>query len=277
LGVVRGVMGIPSGVPVAAMVGDSHAALFGHAAFAPGLVKATYGTGSSLMTATPNLVHSARGLSTSVAFGHEKAVYALEGNIYTTGAAVEWLADLLGLGSPAALEAMAASESRGVYFVPALVGLGAPHWRDDARGTISGLARGSTRAELARAGLEAVGYQIRDVFDCMAQEAGTPLTALLADGGATRNGSLMQFQADILGVPVLVSQVAEVSALGAAYLAGLTVGLWPSREAVAALDRPQVRFEPRISSERRAALYAGWQQALGRTLWSKAPEAEEGQ
>jgi len=262
--------GIPAGLPIGALIGDSHAALFGHAGFAPGVIKATYGTGSSLMTPTAEPVYSQSGLSSGVAWGHERAMYALEGNIYVTGAAVQWLADLLALEGAGAVEALAATDSEGVYFVPALVGLGAPHWREDARGLICGLTRGTGSAQLARATLESIGYQIRDVFEIMQREAGAPLQVLMADGGPTRNRALMQFQADILGVPVLASRVSDVSALGAAYLAGLTVGLWASREALAALERPHDRYEPAMRESQRAALYGGWQEAVGRTLW--APE-----
>lgn len=260
------IAGIPAGLPIGALIGDSHAALFGHAGFAPGVVKATYGTGSSLMTPTARRVHSQNGLSASVAWGHQEVMYALEGNIYVTGAAVQWLADLLGLGEPERVEAVAAQEAEGVYFVPALVGLGAPHWRPDARGVLCGLTRGTTAAQVARAAIESIAYQIRDVFEIMQQEAGTPLETLLADGGPTRNRALMQFQADILGVPVLASQASDVSAIGAAYLAGLTVGLWASREELLVLERPHVRYEPSMPASRRDTLLAGWQDALARTL-----------
>jgi len=266
-GETAAIEGIPAGIPIGALIGDSHAALFGHAGFAPGVIKATYGTGSSLMTPTAQRVHSHHGLSSSIAWGHQQVMYALEGNIYVTGAAVEWLANLLALEGPRAVEELASLDAGGVYFVPALVGLGAPHWREDARGLICGLTRGTTGAQLARATLESIAYQIRDVFEVMQREAGAPLQALLADGGATRNQTLMQFQADMLGVPVLASEVSDVSALGAAYLAGLTVGLWSSREQIAALERPHVRYEPEMSASRREALYAGWQEAIGRTLW----------
>jgi glycerol kinase len=260
--------GVPAGLPIGALIGDSHAALFGHAGFAPGVIKATYGTGSSLMTPTAQRVYSGSGLSCSIAWGHELAMYALEGNIYVTGAAVQWLADLLALEGAGAVETLAATDSEGVYFVPALVGLGAPHWREDARGLICGLTRGTTGAQVARATLESIAYQIRDVFEIMQREAGAPLQVLMADGGPTRNRALMQFQADILGVPVLASRVSDVSALGAAYLAGLTVGFWSSRGELEGLERPHDRYEPAMPESQRAALYAGWQEAVGRTLWT---------
>ncbi len=262
--------GLPADLPIGALIGDSHAALFGHAGFAPGVVKATYGTGSSLMTPTAHRVFSQSGLSASIAWGHQQVMYALEGNIYVTGAAVQWLADLLGLTGPEEIETLAAKDAEGVYFVPALVGLGAPYWREDARGLISGLTRGASASQLARATLESIAYQIRDVFEIMQREAGTPLKVLMADGGPTRNQALMQFQADILGVPVLASQVADVSAIGAAYLAGLAVGLWASREELAGLERPRLRYEPAMPASRREALLAGWQDAVARTLWPRA-------
>jgi len=263
-----GLPGVPAGLPIATLIGDSHAALFGHAGFRPGSVKATYGTGSSLMTPTAARVVSRNGLSSSIAWGHRQVTYALEGNIYVTGSAVQWVADLLGVDGPAAAEALAAqvADNGGAYFVPALAGLGAPYWNEAARGLVTGLTRGTTRAHLARATLESIAYQIRDVFDVMQAEAGAPLQVLLADGGATRNRALMQFQADILGVPLLSSAAGDVSALGAAYLAGLTVGLWDSEAEIAALERPQVRYEPAMAQARRDALYAGWQAAVRRAL-----------
>lgn len=260
--------GIPAGLPIGALIGDSHAALYGHAGFQPGAIKATYGTGSSLMTPTPAQVLSQRGLSSSIAWGYQQARYCLEGNIYVTGAAIQWLADFLGLDSPRAVETLAAqvSDTGGVYVVPALAGLGAPYWKDAARGLITGLTRGSTAAHVARATQEAIAYQVYDVFETMQAEAGTPLQVLLVDGGATRNQALMQFQADILGVPVLRSLVSDVSALGAAYLAGLAVGLWASEAEIAALARPQVRYEPAMEPALKAQLLAGWKEAVDRVL-----------
>jgi len=265
--------GIPAGIPIGSLIGDSHAALYGHAGFQPGAIKATYGTGSSLMTPTPTRVFSEKGLSSSIAWGYQQTRYALEGNIYVTGAAVHWLADLLGLGTPDKVEALAAQagDNGGVYFVPALAGLGAPYWMDTARGLITGLTRGSTAAQVARATQESIAYQIRDVFETMQAEAGTPLQMLLVDGGPTRNQALMQFQADILGVPVLRSLASDVSALGAAYLAGLTVGLWASEAEIAALARPQVRYEPAMGDAHRERLYAGWKDAVNRVLLANTP------
>lgn len=264
-GATAGVAAVPDGVPIAGLLGDSHAALFGHAAFEPGAVKATYGTGSSLMTPTAAPVRSAHGLSTTIAWGRERVTYALEGNIYATGAAVQWTGQFLGLDDPVAgVQRLAAEvqDNGGVYLVPAFTGLGAPHWTDTARGLITGLTGGATQAHLARAALESIAYQIRDVFDVMAAEAPGGLGVLLADGGPSRNDSLMQFQADILGRPVERSASAELSALGAAWLAGLTVGLWASEDELRGLRAAHDRFAPRLPEEQRAGLYAGWRHAV---------------
>ena len=271
---------LPAGIPIAAMVGDSHAALFGQAGFVPGAVKATYGTGSSLMTPTRQLVLSQHGLSTTIAWALERwqVTYALEGNIAMTGAAVQWLGEFLGLADPAAGVAELAdsiADAGGLYLVPALVGLGAPYWNDAARGLIAGLSRGSTAAHLARATIESIAYQVRDVFDVMRAEAGAELTTLLADGGATRNATLMQFQADIIGRPVLRSSAATASALGAAYLAGLAVGVWQSLDELAQLPRPRDHFAPQMAEQERAARYTGWQLAVARATLGTATNRTE--
>jgi glycerol kinase len=264
---------LPAGVPIASQIGDSHAALYGQAGFQPGSIKATYGTGSSLMTPTPGLVHSRHGLSSTVAWARaSKTTYALEGNILATGAAVQWLGEILGFDDPArgvAELATRVEDTGGVHLVPAFVGLGAPHWDDAARGLVSGLTRGTTAAHLARATLASIAHQIRDVFDLMQAEAGVDLEALLADGGATRNDQLMQLQADLLGRPVLRTTSAEVSALGAAYLAGLSVGVWTSESELASLPRGRDRFEPRMPESRREALHSSWQEAVARARWKK--------
>ena len=267
-GTTTALPGIPAGLPIGSLIGDSHAALYGHAGFQPGAIKATYGTGSSLMTPTSTQVFSQRGLSSSIAWGYQQVRYALEGNIYVTGSAVQWLSNFLGLGAPEKVEALAAqcNDTGGVYFVPALAGLGAPYWKDSARGLITGLTRGSTAAQVARATQESIAYQVRDVYETMQDEAGMPLQVLLVDGGPTRNQALMQFQADILGVPVLRSLASDVSALGAAYLAGLTVGVWASEAEIAALSRPHVRYEPAMDDAQRERLVAGWTDAIGRVL-----------
>ncbi len=260
---------VPAGIPIASMIGDSHAALFAHAGFQPGSIKATYGTGTSLMTPTPQPLISQYGLSTTIAWMRDKPTYALEGNILATGAAVQWLSDVLSLADPAQIEALAAqvADNGGVYLVPAFVGLGAPHWSESARGLIAGLTRGTSAAHLARATLEAIAFQVRDVFDAMQTEAAIPLTMLFADGGASRNNLLMQLQADIIGRPVRRSTLAELSALGAAYLAGLAVGLWADEEDIAKVIVARDCFEPRLSASERARMYAGWQDALARTLY----------
>jgi glycerol kinase len=258
---------LPAGVPIGALVGDSHAALFGQAGFEPGCVKATYGTGSSLMMPTPRRLEAAGGLASTIAWGLDAIVYALEGNIYVTGAAVQWVADFAGLASPGAVADLATSceSTDGVYLVPAFVGLGAPHWDDAARGLVSGLTRGSNLAQLSRAAVESIAYQVRDVFDVMQAASGGSLRVLLADGGVTRNAQLMQFQADILGVPVQRNNTPELSAMGAAYLAGLATGVWASTDEIAALSRSVDRFEPRMATVGREHLYDGWREALART------------
>jgi glycerol kinase len=262
---------LPGGVPVTALIGDSHAALYGHAGFQPGAIKATYGTGTSLMMPMPEPTLSTRGLTTTVAWSNEDAVtFALEGNISVSGAAVTWFGNLLGLDAPGPqTEALAAEveDTDGVYLVPAFVGLGAPHWASEARGTLTGITGGTGPAHLARATLESIAYQIRDVFDAMQAEAGTALEVLMADGGASRNDLLMQFQADILNCPILRSTSSDVSARGAAYLAGLAAGIWTSEAEIAALPRPEDRFVPRMTPDARRSRYTGWQKAVARTLY----------
>ena len=269
--------GLPGGVPIAAMIGDSHASLYGQAGFKSGSIKATYGTGSSLMTPTDQPIMSENGLSTTIAWarktatGSNKATYALEGNIYATGAAVQWLGQLLGLDDPGpGVEKLArmVEDADGVYFVPALVGLGAPHWKESARGLITGLTHSAGPEHLARATLEAIAYQVRDVFDVMQAESGAPLQTLLADGGASRNDLLMQFQADVINCPVLRSTSTDISALGAAFLAGLAVGQWASEAEIEGLIPPRDRFEPQMSMAQRETLYAGWQEAVARTTFN---------
>jgi glycerol kinase len=262
---------IPGGIPVASLIGDSHGALFGHAGFEPGIVKATYGTGSSLMTPTLTPIFSRKGISTTIAYGRERIYYALEGNILVTGAAVQWLGQLLGLSDPGkAVEELAIQvlDTGGVYLVPAFVGLGAPYWDDRARGLLSGITRGSSASHLARATLESIAYQIRDVLESMESDAGVPLKVLLADGGGTRNNFLMQFQADILGRTVQRNNSADLSALGAAYLAGLATGIWRSETEIASLARHVDEFVPQMDKQRREELYYGWKDAVGRTLFN---------
>ena len=259
-------------IPISGIAGDQQAALFGQGCFSAGAVKNTYGTGCFLlMNTAEEAVTSKTGLLTTIAWGIDGRVdYALEGSIFVAGAAVQWLRDGLGLVADAA-ETQAAAESvadtGGVYLVPAFVGLGAPYWDQRARGTIVGITRGTTREHLIRATLESIGYQTRDVVDCVARDSGLHLGELRVDGGACQNDFLMQFQADLLGVAVRRPPVLEVTALGAAALAGLAVGYWSDR---AQLEDAAVKgatvFEPAMEADRRAALYAGWKRAVERSM-----------
>jgi glycerol kinase len=271
-GVTASASAWPGGIPVASLVGDSHAALFGHAAFKPGIVKCTYGTGSSVMTLTSAPVNSKRGLSATIAWRlGDQTSYALEGNITNTGGTVQWLGQLLSLPNPAeSVAALAATvpDSAGVYIVPAFAGLGAPHWDPRARGLISGLTRAATVAHLSRAAIESIAFQIGDVFRAMCCEAGITEPVLHADGGASRNDALMQFQADILGCPVVRSSSADLSAQGAAWIAGLAVGFWRSPEELASLPMETDRFMPSMSENRKKQLLDGWGEALHRAASS---------
>jgi glycerol kinase len=263
-------------VPVAGIAGDQQAALFGQACHRPGMAKNTYGTGSFVLLNTgARAARPPDGLLATVAWGLEDEVaYALEASIFVTGAAVQWLRDGLGIIEEAGeTEALAASleSNDGVYFVPALTGLGAPHWDPYARGTILGLTRGSGRAHLARAALEAIAYETVDAVRAQEAAAGNRLEVLKADGGAVANGWLMQFQADVLGAAVVVPEIAETTALGAAYLAGIACGRW-TREQVGEMWREAVRYEPRMSAEERESLLAGWRRALERSRnWAQPP------
>ena len=253
-------------LPIAGVAGDQQAALFGQTCFHAGDAKNTYGTGSFLLLHTGDTPPKAGKLLATVASRREgRLQYALEGSIFVTGAAVQWLRDGLQIiASAADVEALAASveSSDGVYFVPAFVGLGAPHWDPYARGAISGLTRGSTRAHSARAPLEAIALQTRDVLEAMEEESGLSLPALRVDGGASRNDLLMQIQADVIGRPVIRSAIPETTALGAAYLAGLGVGFWSGLDDVAGRWRSDRTFEPRMAAEQREELYAGWKRAV---------------
>jgi glycerol kinase len=246
--------------------------MVGQVCFAPGEAKNTYGTGNFMLLNTGSQpVRSSSGLLTTVAYqlGDDAPVYALEGSIAVTGSAVQWLRDQLGVIRDAAeSEALAASvaDSGGVYFVPAFSGLFAPYWRSDARGAIVGLTRYNTRAHLARATLEAICYQSRDVADAMAADSGVALDVLKVDGGVTANSLAMQIQADVLGVPVSKPVVAETTVLGAAYAAGLAVGFWNSTDELRANWREAARWQPRWDGEQRDRGYAGWRKAVERTL-----------
>ncbi len=259
--------GVP--LPLAGVAGDQQAATFGQTCYEVGMAKNTYGTGCfMLMNTGTRGVPSQHGLLTTIAWGlGGQTSYALEGSIFVTGAAVQWLRDGLGIIKQSTdVEALAASveDNAGVYLVPAFVGLGAPYWDAHARGTIVGLTRGSTAGHIARATLEAMAYQTRDVLEAMIADSQVQLTTLRVDGGAVVNNLLMQFQADILGVPVQRPRVAETTALGAAYLAGLAVGFWQNQAEVAAQWAVDRTFEPRMSAEQREALYAGWKRAVER-------------
>ena len=262
-------------VPVAGIAGDQQAALFGQACHEAGQGKNTYGTGSFvLLNAGREVPPAKQGLLTTIAWGLADEVdYALEAAIFVTGAAVQWLRDGLGvIGDAAETEALAASleGNEGVYFVPALTGLGSPHWDPYARGTIVGLTRGSSPAHLARAALEAIAYQTVDAVRAQEAAAGEPLTELKADGGAVANRWLMQFQADVLGVPVSVPEISETTALGAAYLAGIATGVW-EREEVVTRWREAARYEPRMGDDERGTLLAGWSRAVERARGWAAP------
>ncbi|MBM3791433.1 MAG: glycerol kinase GlpK, partial [Acidobacteria bacterium] len=259
-------------VPLSAGLGDQQAAVVGQACLSPGSAKNTYGTGNFMLLNTgTDVVASRSGLLTTLGykFGDAAAVYALEGSIAVTGAAVQWLRDQLGIIRHAGeIEALAnrVEDSGGMYFVPAFSGLFAPYWRADARGVIVGMSRFHTGAHLARATLEAICYQTRDVLDAMTLDSGVGLEVLKVDGGATANGSLMQLQADILGVEVVRPVIMETTALGAAYAAGLAVGFWKSAAELESHWKADRSWEPRWSRARRDQGYAGWKKAVERSL-----------
>ncbi|MFD1710474.1 glycerol kinase GlpK [Ottowia sp. GY511] len=267
-------------IPIAGMAGDQQAATFGQACFAPGMAKNTYGTGCfMLMNTGARPVASRNQLLSTVGWqGPEQAdaprtAYCLEGSVFMAGATVQWLRDGLQIiQSAAEVEALAASvpDTGDVFLVPAFTGLGAPDWDGRARGTLVGLTRGSTRAHIARAALEAIALQSADMFGAMSRDAGLPLTELRVDGGASRNDLLMQLQADLLGVPVVRPQVTETTALGAAYLAGLAVGVWSGGDAIAAQWAVDRRFAPRLPEHARLARIARWREAVARSRgWAR--------
>jgi len=262
-----GVLG--AAVPIGGIAGDQQAALFGQACFSPGLAKNTYGTGCFLLMQTGGeAVESRHRLLTTVAWQADgRLEYALEGSVFIGGAVVQWLRDGLGvIRSSEEVEPLAASveDSHGVYLVPAFTGLGAPHWDAYARGAIVGLTRGVTAAHLARAALESIAFQVADVVSAMEADSGLRLNELRADGGASRNNLLLQFQADLLGVPVVRAAVTETTALGAAYLAGLAAGVYKGREELAAQWKAECRFEPRMKRDDAAARRARWSRAVER-------------
>ncbi len=268
-----------AGVPVASALGDQQAALFGQTCFAPGEGKNTYGTGSFLLVNTGGkLVHSKNGLLTTVGYkiGDQPAVYALEGSIAVTGSLVQWVRDNLGLISSAPeIETLARTveDNGGCYFVPAFSGLFAPYWQSDARGVIAGLTGYITKGHIARAVLEATAWQTREVVDAMIADSGVPLTTLKVDGGMTANELLMQFQADVLGVPVVRPVVPETTCLGAAYAAGLAVGYWPDVESLRANWRKSAEWAPAMAADERNRHYRKWKKAVQRTMaWLDADD-----
>ncbi len=256
-------------VPLCAIVGDQQAALFGQACYEPGMAKNTYGTGAFvLINSGEKPITSKHGLLTSLAWGlNGKVIYALEGSIFISGAAVQWLRDglrIISKSSESESLARSVEDNGGVYFVPALVGLGAPHWDMYARGTIIGITRGTTSGHIARATLEAIAYQVRDVIDAMKSEAGVTIPVLKVDGGGTANSLLMQFQSDILNIPIEVAAVAETTALGVAYLAGLATSVWKDTEEVSSICRTAATYQPKMPAGCREALYSEWKRALER-------------
>jgi glycerol kinase len=269
-----------NGIPIAGIAGDQQAALFGQRCTSPGLTKNTYGTGCFMLQSTGNrAVASTHRLLTTVAWRiGDKMDYALEGSVFVGGAVVQWLRDGLGIiRTSSEVEALANSvpDNGGVYFVPAFVGLGAPHWDSYARGAIFGLTRGSTAGHVARAGLESIAYQVADLMDAVETDAGAPLKELRVDGGASANNSLMQFQSNILGVPVVRPSITESTALGAAFLAGLAVGSWKDMQTISDLPREERRFEPRLPRSQAEAMRQRWNEAISRTKsWQKISEGE---
>jgi glycerol kinase len=255
-------------VPIVSMIGDSHAALVGHGRYEPGTVKATYGTGSSLMMLTPKLVEEAEQLARTVAWSDPNGTrFALEGNIAMSGAAVQWVGEFLGLAHPiedAVALAATVPDAAGLILVPAMVGLGAPYWDSAARGLITNVERSHTAAHLARAAIDAIAFQVADVLEAMESAAHVTLPVLLADGGATRNDSLMQMQADILGRPVHRSTQEDLSARGTALLGGLALGWWRGLDELAALPKDVQPFEPRMDAGERGRLRCAWKLAVER-------------
>lgn len=277
-----GIFGLTAGeefwgteAPIAGMVGDQQGALFGQTCFREGQSKNTYGTGCFLLMNTgEKLVPSKNHLLTTIAWGiGPKVEYALEGSIFIGGAVIQWLRDgvrILSQASESEILAKTLRSNEGVYFVPAFVGLGAPYWDMYARGSLFGITRGTTRAHIARAALESIAYQTRDVLECMEADGGIRLKELRVDGGAVANGFLMQFQADILGVPVIVQQTHETTALGAAYLAGLAVGFWKDQEEIAKKTKIRKKYLPAMRQRDRDALYRKWKRAVERAKeWEK--------
>ena len=261
-----------SAVPIAGILGDQHAAMVGQVCFERGESKTTYGTGNfALLNTGTEIVRSKNGLLSTLCykFGDQPAMYALEGSVAVTGSAIQWLRDQLGIISNAAeteILASSVTDTAGVYFVPAFSGLFAPYWRSDARGVIVGLTRAATKAHLARAALEAICYQTRDVMDAMVADSGTPMTEMRVDGGITANSLCMQMQADIMGIDITRPLITETTALGAAYAAGLAVGFWKNTDELKKQWKQSRRWNPTTNAENRNKGYAEWKKAIERTL-----------
>ncbi|MEK5333820.1 glycerol kinase GlpK [Lysinibacillus sp. FSL W8-0992] len=261
--------------PIAGIAGDQQAALFGQTCFAKGMAKNTYGTGCFMLLNTgEQAIHSENGLLTTIAWGIDGTVtYALEGSVFVAGSAIQWLRDglrMIRTAKESEKYATKVADTDGVYVVPAFVGLGTPYWDTDARGAIFGLTRGTSKEHFIRATLESLAYQTKDVLDAMEEAAGTPIEVLRVDGGAVSNGFLMQFQSDILQLEVELAKLNESTALGAAYLAGLATGFWENKEALAALWANGQTYQPKMSTEQSAILYAGWQRAVEATRLFKS-------
>ncbi|WP_421869907.1 FGGY family carbohydrate kinase [Pararhizobium sp.] len=274
-GVTHNVPGLADGIPIAAAIGDSHAALFGHGAFHPGDGKVTFGTGSSIMTTLPRFIAPEQGITTTIAWSiGGKPTYAFEGNILVSAASLPWMAEMLGLPDVQALTELAATaQSGGPGFVPAFVGLGAPYWHSDARALFAGITFGTTRAQMARAVTDSIAFQVHDVFKAMASQSPAPLGRLYADGGPSRNDFLMQCVADTLNHAIIQCDAPEASALGAAYLAGLSLGVWPDLAAIAALPRIGNPIAPRtVDTPERLQV---WRDAIYRSTVSSPSSMSE--
>jgi glycerol kinase len=266
-GTTRGLGVLPDGLPILGVAGDQQAALFGQCGFAPGEAKCTYGTGAFFLQHVGGQPTPSRHrlLTTLAASTGDRPQYALEGSVFVAGAAVQWLRDGLRLFDAAPkIEELASQSDLGqpVMFVPGFVGLGAPHWIPEARGVLFGLTRGTTAADVSRATLEGVAYQVADLIDAAAKDAGQPLQDLRVDGGMARNGWFLQCQADVLGLPVLQSPHSESTALGAAFLAGLKAGVWPDLDSLRRLTKDYRRFEPRMTLEERGRRLEQWRKAV---------------
>jgi len=258
-------------IPISGIMGDSHAALFGQNCFEKGMAKTTYGTGSSvMMNIGRNILQSNSGLVTSIAWGMDDYIeYVFEGNINCTGATIEWLVEDLELIPNSKISGKIAASidnNEGVYLVPAFVGLSAPYWDSDAKASIIGITRGTKKAHIVRAAEESIAYQIRDILDLMVKESGVKLKELRVDGGPTRDDFLMQLQTNILNVPVVRNKIEELSAIGSAFMAGLAVGFWNSKEEIKALRAPDMVFNCKMDNRERDKLYKGWKEAVRRTL-----------